>query len=77
LSTFRGTPYAVVSQAKGWSLMEHPYPHIVVLLFVGILLTFSAGIANEGLSRLGFVLIVASAVGLLIQVMEQRRDTRR
>jgi hypothetical protein len=57
--------------------MERHYPAIVVLLFVGILLTFSAGLADEGLSRLGFVLVLASGVALLVGIIRRRLDIRR
>ncbi|HET9222905.1 MAG TPA: hypothetical protein VFO07_10395 [Roseiflexaceae bacterium] len=57
--------------------MVRQYPYIVVLLFVGVLLTFSAGMANEGLSRLGFLLVVASGIALLLGIIRQRRGSGR
>jgi hypothetical protein len=57
--------------------MVRDYPYIVVLLFVGILLTFSAGMADEGLSRLGFMLIIASGIALLLGIVRRRRGSGR
>jgi hypothetical protein len=53
--------------------MVRQYPYIVVMLFVGILLIFSAGMPNEGISRLGFLLVVASGIALLLGIIRQRR----
>jgi hypothetical protein len=57
--------------------MERDPSYLVVLLFVGILLLFSAGIPNEGISRLGIVLVVASGIALFLSIIHQRRSTGR
>jgi hypothetical protein len=67
------------SWAKGWCVMQRysRFQSIVLLLFVGIVLTFSAGPVGEGLWPLGLVLIVASAIVAIALAIGQRRDTRR
>ena len=57
--------------------MERHYSHVVVLLFVGILLTFSAGMGDEGISRLGFMLVIVSAILLFLELALPRRSTKR
>ena len=57
--------------------MVRHYPYLVVLLFVGILLTFSAGLIAEGLSRVGFVLMVASVLALVLDTIRRVWGTGR
>jgi hypothetical protein len=57
--------------------MVRHYPYLVVLLFVGILLTFSAGLIIEGLSRVGFVLMLASVLALVLDTIRRVWGTGR
>ena len=52
-------------------------PYLVVLLFVGILLTFGTAMITEGLSRVGLVLIMASVLALLLDAIRRVRGTGR
>jgi hypothetical protein len=52
-------------------------PYLVVLLFVGILLTFSTAMITEGLSRVGLVLIMASVLALVLDTIRRVRGTGR
>ena len=57
--------------------MVSHFPYLVVLLFVGVLLTFSTAMITEGLSRVGFVLIIASVLALLLDTIRRVRGTGR
>jgi amino acid permease len=57
--------------------MERHYSHIVILLVVGFLLTFSASMGDKGISRLGLVLVIASAILLFLELVHPRRGSKR
>jgi hypothetical protein len=57
--------------------MERHYQGIVVLLFLGILLTFSGSVPDNGLGQLGWSLVIASGIALLLVVINQRRSAGR
>jgi hypothetical protein len=75
----RGTLYAALSVERKVELMQRysHYQGIVVLLFVGLLLTFSGSVDNGGFSSLGLVLVIASGIALLLDVIKQRRGAGR
>ena len=56
--------------------MQRNYQELAGLLFVGLLLLFSARF-SAGLGLLGMMLVIASGIGLLVGILSQRRNARR
>jgi hypothetical protein len=57
--------------------MERRYLYIAIVLIVGIFLILSTSTLNNGLDRLGWVLVIASGIALLLDIIGQRRGAGR